>query len=211
MKKVHVHVESRQAESSKDGGHCFNTVPMQSQQERQGLEDPPILQKKRTYHKHNHKANQKRTVRKIGEDPINKVSLESVRKWGAQNNCATQCLRGISEIKILDVRYEVWTNCKSCDNRVTWILRQLQTFMEQNATTGWLHFKFRVDGTAICSTCYVHVLGYSRRQLERWKDDIRARNHKSACHGNALRPHETNHVASARAILQKYIKDCGCI
>jgi hypothetical protein len=150
-------------------------------------------------------------MRKIGEERVEKVSLQSVRKWRAHGACVTQCLEAVSETEILDVRYDVWMNCKSCDDRVTWILRQLRTFMEPNAATGWIDFKFRVDGRSVCSACYAHVLGYSQRQLERWKDDIRVRNRKSACHGNALRPHETNHVASARAILQKYIKGCGCI
>jgi hypothetical protein len=30
------------------------------------------------------------------------------------------------------------------------------------------------------------------------------------CHGNALKPHETNYIATTRAILYKYIGGCGC-
>jgi hypothetical protein len=44
--------------------------------------------------------------------------------------------------------------------------------METNAATGWIDFKFYVVDIHVCSTYYIHALGYSQRQLERWKDDI---------------------------------------
>jgi hypothetical protein len=110
----------------------------------------------------------------------------------------------------MDVRYDVWENSKTHDERVTWMLRQMWTFMKQNAVTGWMDFNFCIEGTSVCSTCYAHVLGYSRRQLERWKEDIRSRDRRSACHGNALKPHEADHVATARVVFQKYISGCGC-
>jgi hypothetical protein len=69
------------------------------------------------------------------------------------------------------------------------------------------------DGKTLCSTwveplcvpiaIYAYVLGYSRRQLERWKEDIRTRDQRSACHGNAMKPHEADHVAIACAVLKK--------
>jgi hypothetical protein len=62
----------------------------------------------------------------------------------------------------------------------------------------------------VCSTCYAHVLGYSSRQLERWKEDICSRDRRSTCHVNALKPHEADHVATARTVFQKYISGCGC-
>jgi hypothetical protein len=83
--------------------------------------------------------------------------------------------------------------------------------MKENATTGWIGFKFRVDGTTVCSGCYATVLGYSGRQLERWKEDIRGKGRKSTCHGNAMKPYETDHVVATRAIFHKYIIGCGCI
>ena len=61
------------------------------------------------------------------------------------------------------------------------------------------------------SIFYAHALDYSRRLLERWKDDIRMKDRRSACHRNALKPHETNHIAVVRVILYKYIKGCGCM
>jgi hypothetical protein len=189
----------------------FNNIQVESEHGRGALEDPILQRKKRTYQKKTRVPSKKPSLRKIGEDWVEKVSLQSVRKWRTHTACVAQCLEAVSEIEILDVRYDVWMNCKSCDDRVTWILRQLRTFMEPNAATRWIDFNFRVDGRSVCSACYAHVLGYSRRQLDHWKDDIRARNWKSACHGNALKPHETNHVAVARAILQKYIKGYGCI
>jgi hypothetical protein len=35
-----------------------------------------------------------------------------------------------NEIEILDVRYDMWVNPKTPYNKVTWILRQIQKFME---------------------------------------------------------------------------------
>jgi hypothetical protein len=75
---------------------------------------------------------------------------------------------------------------------------------------GWMDFNFYVDGNSVCNACYAHVLGYSRGQLERWKKDIQARDRQSACYGNALKPHETEHVAIARTVFKKYINGCGC-
>jgi hypothetical protein len=111
----------------------------------------------------------------------------------------------------MDVRYDVWINSKTHDDRVTWILQQMRTFLKQNEGTGWMDFNFYIGGKSVCNACYAHVLGYSRRQLERWKEDIRSRDRRSACHGNALKPHETDHVAIARVVFQKYINGCGCI
>jgi hypothetical protein len=111
----------------------------------------------------------------------------------------------------MDVRYDVWINSKTHDDRVTWILQQMRTFLKQNEGTGWMDFNFYIGGKSVCNACYAHVLGYSRRQLERWKEDIRSHDRRSACHGNALKPHETDHVAIARAVFQKYINGCGCI
>jgi hypothetical protein len=53
-----------------------------------------------------------------------------------QNTCVKRCLTNISEIEILDVKYDVWMNKKTVDNRVTWILRQMMTFIKVDATTG---------------------------------------------------------------------------
>ena len=73
-----------------------------------------------------------------------------------------------------------------------------------------MDFNFCIEGTSVCSSCYAHILGYSRRQLERWKEDIRSRNQRSACYGNALKPHEADHVGTAHVVFQKYINGCGC-
>jgi hypothetical protein len=73
----------------------------------------------------------------------------------------------------MDVRYSVWGNSETHDERVTRILGQMRTFVKPDASTGWKDFMFCVGGTSVCTACYAHVLGYSRRQLERWKEDIR--------------------------------------
>jgi hypothetical protein len=110
----------------------------------------------------------------------------------------------------MDVRYSMWSNSKTHDERMTWILGQMRTFVKPDTSTGWKDFMFCVGGTSMCTACYAHVLGYSRRQLERWKEDIHARDRRSACHGNAMKPHEADHVAIARTVLKKYINGCGC-
>jgi hypothetical protein len=206
-----VNRESYQAPTNGSVHIRSSIVQGESEYGERAAEDPGVPRKKRTYHTDIRNARKQLVVRKIGEDRVEKVFLQSVRKWRVQGACVIQCLRAVSETEILDVRYDVWMNCKSCDDRVTWILRQLWTFMEPNAATGWIDFKFRLDGRSVCSACFAHILGYSRRQLDRWKDDIRTRDRKSACHGNVLKPHETNHVVAARAILQQYIRGCGCI
>jgi hypothetical protein len=78
----------------------------------------------------------KSVVQKIGKDRAEKVSLMHVRRWMIQNTCVKRCLTNISEIEILDVKYDVWMNKKTVDNRVTWILRQMMTFIKVDATTG---------------------------------------------------------------------------
>jgi hypothetical protein len=142
---------------------------------------------------------------------LEKVSLQSVRQWMTKSTCVAHCMEDINEREIMDVKYDVWVNSKTHDDRVTWILRQMRTFVKQNEGTGWIDFNFYIGGKFVCNACYAHVLDYSRRQLERWKEDIRSRDHRSTCHGNALRPHEIDHVAIARAVFQKYINGCGCI
>jgi hypothetical protein len=165
-------MESNQALWNESVGICSNKTQVGCERGRTASEDPVQLRKKRTYQKQARIASKKLVMWKVGEDRVEKVSLQSVRKWRAHGECVTQCLEAVSEIEILDVRDDVWMNCKSCDNKVTWILQQLWTFMEPNAATGWIDFKFRVDGRSVCSACYAHILGYSRRQLDRWKDDI---------------------------------------
>ena len=80
----------------------------------------------------------------------------------------------------------------------------------ENDSIGWVDFEFRINGVQVCSGCYAHALGYSPRQVERWKEDIRRRDQQSACHGNALKSHESTHVTTACAIYQKYVSGCGC-
>jgi hypothetical protein len=86
----------------------------------------------------------------------------------------------------------------------------MHTFMETNTAIGWIEFKFHVAGTFVCSAYYAHALGYSWRQLERWKDDICMKDQRSACHGNTFKSHETDHNTIARAKIHKYIMECGC-
>jgi hypothetical protein len=163
----------------------------------QGVDDSPIIEKKRRYEKKKHSSSKKSMERPIGENRDQKVSLQSVRTWKEKSTCNAKCILNINEMEIMDVRYEVWANRTNPDDRVIWILRQMRTFMETNEVTGWANFKFRVASIPVCSACYAHALGYSRRQLERWKDDIRTRDRRSACHGNALKPHESNHIVAA--------------
>jgi hypothetical protein len=199
-----------EAPKTRNAGIHSTTRQSQGQHGMQHMEEPHVSEKKRIYRKKSRGPSHRPLQCKIGEDRVEKVSLQSVRRWNTTTLCIAQCLLNIKETEILDVRYDVWANHTLVDDRVTWILRQMRTFMETNAATGWIDFKFRVAGTPICSACYAHALGYSRRQLERWKDDIRMKDRRSACHGNALKPHETNHIAAACAILHKYIKGCGC-
>ena len=82
--------------------------------------------------------------------------------------------------------------------------------MKSNASIGWKDFMFYMGGTSVCTACYIHILGYSRRQLEKWKEDRRTRDRRSAYYGNAMKPHEADHVPIARAMLKKYINGCVC-
>jgi hypothetical protein len=75
--------------------------------------------------------------------------------------CIAQCLLNINKNEILDVRYDVWANHILIDDRMSWILRQMRTFMETNAATESIEFNFHVAGTSICNACCAHALGYS--------------------------------------------------
>jgi hypothetical protein len=143
------------------------------QYEVHGMEEPRTVRKKRSYRRITRRQSQKPLVRKIGEDQLDKVSLQSVRAWMTRSTCVSQCLKNIDEREIMDVRYSVWGNSETHDERVTRILGQMRTFVKPDASTGWKDFMFCVGGTSVCTACYAHVLGYSRRQLERWKEDIR--------------------------------------
>jgi hypothetical protein len=68
---------------------------------------------------------------------LEKVSLQSVRGWMTKRTCAAHRMENINEREIMDVRYDVWVNCKTHDNRVTWILRQMRTFVKQKVQGGW--------------------------------------------------------------------------
>ena len=157
-RKGPLHMESNQALQNESSGICSNTTQVGCERGRRALEDPVPLRKKRTYQE---QASKKLVMQKIGEEQVKKVSLQRVQKWRAHRACVTQCLEVVSETEILDVRYDVWMNCKSCDDKVTWILQQLRTFTEPNAATGWIDFKFHVDGRSVCSAYYAQVLGYS--------------------------------------------------
>jgi hypothetical protein len=203
---------------AKEGGTQINSMGSPSTQfqsglqyEVHGMEEPPTVRKKRSYTRITRRQSKKPLVRKIGEDRLDKVLLQSVRAWMTRSICVAQCLKNIDEREIMDVRYSIWDNSETHDERVTWILGQMRTFVKPDVSTGWKDFIFYVGGTSVCTACYVHVLGYSRRKLERWKEDIRTRDRRSACHGNAMKPHEVDHVAIARAVLKKYINGCGCL
>jgi hypothetical protein len=96
-------------------------------------------------------------VQKIGEDRLDKVSLQSVRAWMTRSMCVTQCLKNIDEKEIMDVRYSVWGNSETHDERVTWILGQMRTFVKPDASTGWKDFMFYVGGTSVCTDCYICI------------------------------------------------------
>jgi hypothetical protein len=171
----HVRMENSKAlPSGKVGDHSTQSQ-VGLEPELGNMEEPPTIQRKRSYRRLTRGLSKKPVARKIGEDRLEKVSLQSVKRWMTKSTCIAQCLKNISEKEIMDVRYKVWVNCKIHDNRVTWILGQMRTFQQQNAGTGWIDFNFYVDGKPVCNACYPHVLGYSRRQLERWKEDIQSR------------------------------------
>ena len=174
------------------------------------MEEPLIMKWKRNYTRITQGPSMRPRTRKIREDRLEKVSLKSVRQWRTKSMCVMQCLTNINERKIMDVRYDVWENSKTHDETMTWILRQMWTFMKQNVVIGWMDFNFCIEGTSVCNSYYTHVLGYRRRQLERWKEDIHSCDRRSACYGNALKPHEADHVATAHTMFQKYNSGCGC-
>jgi hypothetical protein len=95
-----------------------------------GMEEPIIVKRKRNYTRITRGPSMRPIMRKIGEDRLERVSLKSVRQWRTKSTCVTQCLTNISERKIMDVRYIVWENSKTHDERVTWILRQIWTFVK---------------------------------------------------------------------------------
>jgi hypothetical protein len=128
--------------------------------------EPSIGERKRSYRRITRRASMKPKIRKIGEDRLEKVSLQSVRRWMTKSTCVAHCMENINEREIMDVRYDVWVNSKTHDDRVTWILRQMRTFVKQNEGTRWMDFNFYIGGKSVCNACYAHVLGYSRRQLE---------------------------------------------
>ena len=92
---------------------------MESEHGRGASEDPIVLCKKMTYHKRTRIPSKKTALQKIGEERVEKVSLQSVVKWRTHIACNVLCLQAMSEIEILDVWYNIWMNCKSCDERVT--------------------------------------------------------------------------------------------
>ena len=144
------------------------------------------------------------------KDRVQKVSLMNVRKVVTSIMCAKKCLTKVLEMEIMRLRYRVWINCKTYEERVTWILMHMQSCKRENNSTRWVDFQFYINGVHVCSACYAHALGYSPRQVERWKEDICGRDRQSACHGNALKPQESTHVTTARAIFRKYVSGCGC-
>jgi hypothetical protein len=85
------------------------------------------------------------------------------RSWKTKSMCIAKCLLNINKTKIMDVRYKVWANYINSDDRITWILQKMHTFMEIIIATRWIEFKFCMAGTLVCSVCYAYALGYSRR------------------------------------------------
>jgi hypothetical protein len=73
------------------------------------------VQRKRVYMKNTRAPSRRPLQRKIRVDRLEKVSLNHVRMWTIQSKCVKQCFKEISETEIMDVRYEVWVNQRTCD------------------------------------------------------------------------------------------------
>jgi hypothetical protein len=118
----HVQMENKKSLRSKKAGEHSTKSLIGLQPELDDVVEPPRIQRKKNYKRLTRRPSTKLLARKIGKDRLEKVSLESVRRWMTKTMCIAQCLTNISERAILDVRYDVWENCKTHDDRVTWIL-----------------------------------------------------------------------------------------
>ena len=74
----------------------------------------------------------------------------------------------------MDVRYDVWNNCKMHDERMTWILRQMQTFLKQNERTRWIDFKFYLD-ESLYATLVMYM--FQVPVEDSWNDGKKTFNH----------------------------------
>jgi hypothetical protein len=120
-----VHMAKEGATQLNSTGNPSKQFQSRLQYEVHGIEEPRTVRKKRSYRRITGRQSQK-----IGEDRLDKVSLQSVRAWMTRSTCIAQCLKNIDEREIMDVRYSVWGNSETHDERVTWILGQMRTFCE---------------------------------------------------------------------------------
>jgi hypothetical protein len=126
----HVHMQNKKASLCTSISNEAAQFRSGLHKKEDGMEEPFIVKRKRNYTRIIRGPSMRPRTWKIGEDRLEKVSLKSVRHWRKKNTCVTQCLTNISERKIMDVRYDVWENSKTHDERVIWILRQMWTFVK---------------------------------------------------------------------------------
>ena len=115
-------------------------------------------------------VSQERRPRKIGIARSEKVTLRNVQMDLRSRSCSKRCLEKFEASVVLMKRFKAW-GLENYEERASWILENLTDVYNVKNN----NFETKLCGQRICNGCYAITLGYSRRQIEELKFDIRSR------------------------------------
>ena len=157
-------------------------------------------------------------ARRIGSSRAEKVSLANVEEQLQSSICSKGCLTKLDAGVVLMKRFRAWGSSEY-EKRASWILENLTDYYNKGSDK----FETRLCGVSICNGCYAVALGYSKRQIEELKSDIRSNGitsevfgvecsgRSSAVHGNTVHvPRTSIGVQAMESVFEKYVTETGC-
>jgi hypothetical protein len=96
----HVRMENNKALPSKKLNDQSTQSQVGLEPELGNMEDPPTIQRKRSYRRLTRGLSKKPVARKIGEDRLEKISIQTVKWWMTKSTCIAQCLKTLVRKKL---------------------------------------------------------------------------------------------------------------
>ena len=155
---------------------------------------------------------------RIGSFRAEKVSLANVEERLQSSICSKGCLKKLDARAVLMKRFRAWS-LHEYEERASWILENLTDCYNKDSDK----FETRLCGVSIHNGCYAVTLGYSKRNIEELKSDIRSigitskvfgvecSRRSSAMHRNTVHvPRIFVGIQTMESIFEKYVMKTGC-